>query len=570
MNEKDYKFSDLVYVRPDYTAIQNRINELTEQIKEAKEYKTIRDVILKSNEIQIEQSYAENVACIRMYQDCTNTFYEEESLKNSEEATYLDWNKLSKALIDSPFVGQIEEEFGVQYITLLKNKIQLFEEGKDLIVKSQALEMKYQQLKASLKFEIDGKVVGEAELLKYYESLNREQRKKAVEERYKVYINHKDEFEDILNQLVDLRIEIAKANGFDSYLDYMNLEKGRVGYGEKELTGFCDQVKEVLVPFCTKLNEAKKRRLGLTELKIYDNSILFADGNPEPKGSNKELFEAARKMYHELSKEAGEFFDLMLAHEMIDAEPSQNKVAGMGFCADIAKIKMPFVFGNFNGTISDVTVLTHEIGHAFQMYASMQKQSLIQYNVAVNDMAEVPSKTMEQFAYPFAEYFFGEDADKFRFMHLSNVMEEICSYCMIHEYETYLYNTPEATSKERALEYANVYKRYMPDYDFGELEDYIEQGAMLYGNMGIYMFPRYLISYSLSNMCALEFKQKMIENPKEAWEDYSKLCSAGGSLGYPELLHTAGLSLAYEEGVVTRVTKRAQEILEEYMEKELI
>lgn len=568
MSEKDYKFSGLVYKRPDFAAVQKELDALTKQVSKAQDYETVRDAIFKRNEIAVELSYEENVAAIRMYQDCTNKFYEEESLKISEESVHLEQDKLNEALIESPFVKQIEEEFGSQYIRLLKNHILLFREGKDLIAQSQALEMKYQQIKAGLKFNIDGTILGEAELFKYFESPSREIRKKALEERYKVYIQHKEEFEDILNQLVDLRIQIAKANGFDSYLDYMNLEKGRIGYGEKELTGFCEQVKEVLVPFCSKLNEAKKKRLGLSELKIYDQHILFADGNPELKGSNKELFEAASKMYHELSKEAGEFFDLMLEHEMIDAEPSQNKVAGMGFCADIAKLKMPFVFGNFNGTITDVTVLTHEIGHAFQMYLSMRKQPLMDFDVAVNDIAEVPSKTMEQFTYPFAEYFFGEDADKFRFMHLSNVMEEICSYCMVHEFETYLYGTPNATPKERAVELGNTFKRYFPDYDFDEFNDYLEQGTMLFSNMGAYMFPRYLISYCLSNMCALEFKQKMSENPKGAWEDYMKLCAAGGSLGYPELLHTANLSVAYEDGVIARVTKRAQEILEEYIEKE--
>ncbi|MEI9984377.1 MAG: M3 family metallopeptidase [Aliidongia sp.] len=39
---------------------------------------------------------------------------------------------------------------------------------------------------------------------------------------------------------------------------------------------------------------------------------------------------------------------------------------------------VPFVFTNFTGTHQDVTVLTHEIGHAFQMWQSRDKP-IIEY-----------------------------------------------------------------------------------------------------------------------------------------------------------------------------------------------
>ena len=52
----------------------------------------------------------------------------------------------------------------------------------------------------------------------------------------------------ILKEMVQLRNKIAKANGYNSYMEYMNVEKGRYTYGEKELTNLCELVKGRIVP----------------------------------------------------------------------------------------------------------------------------------------------------------------------------------------------------------------------------------------------------------------------------------------------------------------------------------
>ena len=86
--------------------------------------------------------------------------------------------------------------------------------------------------------------------------------------------------------------------------------------------------------------------------------------------------------------------------------------------------------------------------------------------------------------------------------------------------------------------------------------------------MALYMFPKYVISYALSAMCALQFGKRMVEDKESTWNDYLKLCSAGGSKSYPELLKLANLSLAYEDGIVASATEYAKKILMDYIEKE--
>lgn len=566
--KENYVFKDLVYECPDFDALSKEIENITTKVKNATSYAEIRESIFEIETMKEDISMAYNLAFIRNFQDPTDEYYVNEVQKVSEGVTLADFNGLNRALLESPFAKDIDNEYGEAYLDKVRIDLKVHGKGKELMVEEQMLIAKYQQLKATLKYEFDGKELSEAELKKYYDSTDREVRRNAKTVFYKVHLEHRDEFEDILNKLIKVRIEIAKANEFDSYLDYMNLEKGRKGYGEKELNAFCEEVKKDLVPFYSVLYKAQAKRIGVPKLASYDYNIVFPDGNPEPAGDSTYLLNAAKEMYHDLSKESGEFIDFMLKHELIDVEASSKKIANMGFCTHIEKYKIPFVFGNCNRTLWDVVVLTHEVGHAFQGYLSMKKQKLIDYYDGGNDIAEVPSKTMEQFAYPYAEKFFGKDADKFRFLHLFEALIEIGSYSSLNEFENYLYSNSEASTKERALEYNRIKKLYDPELDNSEFTEYIEAGCDLYGNMAIYMFPKYVISYALSAMGAMEFKKKMIEDKESGWNDYMALCEAGGSLSYPELLKVANISMPYKEGAVVGATAYAKKVLQDYIDNE--
>ena len=134
----------------------------------------------------------------------------------------------------------------------------------------------------------------------------------------------------------------------------------------------------------------------------YDRPLVFPAGNAVPTAAD-ELPRAARRMYHALSPEAGEFFDEMVRRELLDVAASPNKISGMGFCEEPAEpYRMPFVFANCSGTASDVTVYTHELGHGLQGYLSAQTQPVSDYIGLSPDLAEVHSKTMELLPLPYA------------------------------------------------------------------------------------------------------------------------------------------------------------------------
>ncbi|MFR1990781.1 MAG: M3 family metallopeptidase [Oscillospiraceae bacterium] len=172
------------------------------------------------------------------------------------------------------------------------------------------------------------------------------------------------------------------------------------------------------MPLCQKLYDAQAKRLGVDHVMCYDEKMVFPDGNAEPAGDDAFMVKTAQKMYHEISPETGEFIDFMIDHELMDLQNKPGK-ASTGYMTSLPSLKAPFVFSCFNHTIFDMQVLTHELGHAFAGYMAMRSQPISDYYSESTDIAEIHSMSMEQFAYPYAEWFFGDQADKFRFAHLA-------------------------------------------------------------------------------------------------------------------------------------------------------
>jgi M3 family oligoendopeptidase len=222
--------------------------------------------------------------------------------------------------------------------------------------------------------------------------------------------------------------------------------------------------------------------------------------------------------------------------------------------------KAPFVFSCFNQTIFDMQVLTHELGHAFAGYQAMRSQPIMDYWSESTDIAEIHSMAMEQFAYPYAERFFGDQADKYRFQHLQEAVTFVPFGVAVDEFQHICYAHPELTPKERTLEWRKLEKVYMPWRRY-EDDEFLERGGWWYHKLHIYLYPFYYINYTLTTMGAMEFKKKAAEDPAAAWEDYLTLCRVGGSLSYPETLRAAHLSVPFEPGAVRRSMALPEEIL---------
>ncbi|MBQ2434449.1 MAG: M3 family oligoendopeptidase [Clostridia bacterium] len=545
------KFSMIPYVRPDLSAYKEEVKAHVLKVRNAKNYEELRKEWISHSEKTMEVMTMRSVASIRNTVDTTDAFYDAEIRYFNAEfpAISLIAMQAEEALLSSPFVKDFENEFGTILIQNMRASMRFQDERLvPLQIRESELVRRYSKASATATTEFNGKTVNFYGLLKQMESENREIRKSAFNAWSDLYRKISGELDDIYDEMVALRTEMAKTLGFESYTDMAYLKRRRFDYGRKEVQSFHDQVKKYITPACSMLFDRQRQRLGLDRLYKYDESLVFAGGNADPEGTKDELVQKALAMYKELSSETGEFFSFMVEYELFDLESKPGKRPG-GYCTSLPMYKAPFIFSNFNGTAADMGVLTHEAGHAFEGYLAGRIQPLYALAHSTSEINEIHSMAMEHFTYPWMKNFFGEKTDMYLYDHLWGALNVIPYMCVVDEFQHRVYDNPGMNRMERRKVWREIEKEFMPwrDYDGNE---FLEEGGFWMQKQHIFMYPFYYIEYALAQICAFQFYLKMLKDRETAWNDYVRLCKAGGSMGYFDLLKLANLENPFTEKAV--------------------
>ena len=557
-----YKFSELQYEPTDYSKVNEKYLELEEKALSAESLESLEDVLLSYDRIVADAEYNFTLAYIHSSLDAKDEKWQKAIVEETQGSAMSDPSGLVKAILGNPFFPLLEKKYGKALGTKLNKRLQTEGKAQSQRAKEGELVSSYQRIKAMVRATYNGTLMSEGGFYPLFSDPDRKVRIQSRKAIFNAFLEKKEELGKLLETLVALRDSIAKENGFENYLEYMDFCYCRFGYGEKELDRFVEEVKKYVVPLYVDILEETRKRLSLDRMMVYDMGLMFTDGNPKPMGDSTYLTEASRRVYNNLSPEIGEFFSGMVETESLNVDFSPNKVAGMGFCTELRKGMYPYVFGSLDGTAEDVAVFTHEVGHAWQSWKSDQRLKLSLFREVPLDAVEIPSKTMELFTYEGAEEFFGKDGEKFRFSHFRNAIREIINYSAIHELNTWIYTHVGATFDEINVKWLQIHSSFFPGLEWGELEEEEKKGASLLRNMGVYMFPRYLISYALSEMCAMDLFFLKRRDREGALAAYSELCSQGGDKSYVEILAQAGLEPSYKEGRVKKVMEEARAYLE--------
>lgn len=550
------KFTQIPYQRPDIGALSKRMNELITEFKAGDEQKqmTALDEINKlRNHFETMYSFAS----IRYTQDTSNKQNQEEQdfFDNNEPAYTGLVTEYYKALVNSKYRKQLEAKFGQQLFHIAEMKLKTFspEVEADLVLENQ-LSSEYTKLIASAHIQFDGKELSLSELSPYLTSHDRDTRKNSNIAKYKFFTEKTADLDRIYDGLVKQRTKIARKLGFKTFTELAYMRLMRHDYNAEMVKNYREQIRKYIVPLVTELKAKQAKRLGLDKLKYYDEALLFKTGNARPKGGEEWMLDKAKKMYDELSPRTSEFFDYMMDNELMDLVSRKNKAAG-GYCTFLNDYKSPFIFANFNGTMHDVTVLTHEAGHAFQGYSS-RNYSVPEYYFPTYEACEIHSMSMEFLTWPWMKLFFEESTDKFLFEHLCGAIQFLPYGVTVDEFQHWVYDNPDATPEERKKQWRNIEMKYLPHRDY-EDNTFLQGGGFWQQQGHIFQSPFYYIDYTLAQVCALQFWKRANEDRKQALKDYEELCNAGGSQSFLELVKLAKLTSPFKDGCLEGVTAEA-------------
>lgn len=556
------KYSQYPYKRIDLETFQKDAEVMSNDLKSAETAEQQIQIIKDYQRIRKEIDTYAHIASVNFSRDTKNKNAKEEHEFYDEimpEIAAID-NRFTKELNASKFKDVLFNNFGKHYFDLIEMELKSFDPKiVKLLKKENELINKYNALKASAAIKFNGETLNLTGLTPFKQDLNRKVRKKAFKATNDFFAKHAEEFDLIFDKLVKIRHKKASILGFKNFIPLGYLNMNRSDYGPQEVEEYRNQIIKHIVPIAEKIKEKRRKDFNYNKMFCYD-TLFFKEGNPKPKGNEKHLVSQANKMYKELSKETGEFFDMMINEDLMDLENRSGKMGG-GFCTAFPSLERPYIFANFNGTDHDITVLTHEAGHAFQVYQS-RKQPLDRYLWPTYEACEIHSMSMEFLTWDWMNLFFKEDTEKFLYKHLADSLCTLPWLAIVDHFQHWIYENPNATAKERKKEWLKLESVYFPSKDYDDLE-FFNEGGTWQAQMHIYQMPFYYIDYSLAQVCAFQFWIRMQENKQEAWEDYLRLCKAGGSMSFLDLVKLANLKSPFDPKVFKEVANKINHWLTE-------
>ena len=558
-------FSQIPYQRADLAAWKRQMEDITARFRTAKTFEEADAAYREADSFDEEYQTMLTLARVRSNMDTRDEFYDAEvSYYNRETPKLQPLHKAwTQATLESPFRKQLEEKYGkVTFVNAEMAAKAFAPELVEDIQKENELKQRYSKLIASAQIPFRGETYTISQLSPWKGNPDDTIRLEAWTAEGNWYNEHGAELDEIYHELVQLRTAMGKKLGYEGYTPLGYLRMRRNCYGEQEIDKFRMAVQKYLVPLAKKLYIRQAKRQGRQfPLNFADKDLAFRSGNPRPLGDPEDILAMGDKFYAELSPETAEFWSFMRRHEMMDVESRPGKAAG-GYCTRVASMHSPFIYANFNGTSHDVEVVTHEAGHAFAGFVNRDRVPTATIWPSMEG-CEVHSMSMEFFAWPWAEGFFGEDARKFRYTHLMGALTFIPYGTMVDHFQHIIYEYPEFGPQERHQVWQELLGVYMPWVRPGDVPFYGE-GKGWQRQSHIYASPFYYIDYCLAQTVALDFWARIQEDPKAAWDTYLKYSRLGGTMVFTDLLKEAGLGDPFNEETLKKVCTAADKYLEDY------
>ena len=558
-------FSEIPYKRVDLENWKARVEDLIARFRAAKTFEEADAVFYEAELSDSEDVTMTSLAQIRRDIDTRDAFYDAETAFYDEEMPKMQpvFKAWTKATLESPFRKQLEEKYGsVSFLNAEIATKTFSPEIVEELQKENALCNRYSKILASAQIPFRGETLTLSQLSPWKQNPDDEIRKEAWTAEGNWYNEQGAELDEIYDELVKLRDTMGRKLGYDGYTKLGYYRMQRNCYTPDDLDKFRIAVQKYLVPVAKKLYIRQAQRQGREfPMNFADTALTFRSGNPTPVGNPEEILAMADTFYRELSPETDVFWKFMREHQMLDVESKPGK-AGGGYCARIHSLRCPFIFANFNGTSHDVEVVTHEAGHAFADFVNRDRIPVSTVWPSLEG-CEVHSMSMEFFAWPWAEGFFGDDARKFRYSHLMGALTFIPYGTMVDHFQHVVYEYPEFSPEERHQVWQELLGIYMPWLRPGEIPFYGE-GKGWQRQSHIYQSPFYYIDYCLAQTVSLDFWARIQEDPKAAFDTYMKYTGLGGTMVFTDLLKEAGLGNPFDEETLRRVCEAADKYLADY------
>jgi oligoendopeptidase F len=456
---------------------------------------------------------------------------------------------LEKIYVAHPQFNQLPKARYEVFNRDVKNHVELFRpENVALETEEAKLSQQYQKLIGAQTVNFRGEEKTLVQMGRYLEEPDRALRQEAWELVAKRRLQDADKCEEIFDELIKLRTQIAKNAGFENYRDYAFRQKCRFDYTPEDCLQFHDAIASEIVPAVRKMQDERKRQLKVEKLRPWDLSVDPQNHPPfKPFAEVGEMVSRTQKIFNQLDGELAGNFRQMQDLKLLDLDNRKGKAPG-GYQQNLSEARVPFIFMNAVGLQRDVETLLHEAGHAFHAQAT-RDEDLYAYRGAPIEFCEVASMAMELLGNDFLEEFYSTaDANRARKRHLEDIIGFFPWMATVDAFQHWIYTHVGHTRAERKAAYLQLMDRFGGEVDWTGFEEV--RAHSWHRQLHIFIHPFYYVEYGIAELGALQVWANSRAEKAKALADYKKSLALGGSRPLPELFAAAGCKFQFDAATI--------------------
>ena len=460
-------------------------------------------------------------------------------------------DSLNRRLIEHEAVKNLPSRYDLM-IRSMKNDVDIFrKENIPLGVEQTKLVTESQTINGAMTVEFNGNEYTLPEMRRFLESNERAIREgawKAVSDRR---MQDEERLSEIFDELIVIRSKIARNAGFDTYTDYMFRAMERFDYTKEDCLEFHDAIEAVCVPLMREINSQRVVSLDLDFLMPWDVNEKTGVGPDlqeraplKPFDNVGEMVEKLSTLFHNMSEDLGEKFDMLVEMDTLDLDTRKGKAPG-GYQYYLQKSRVPFIFMNAAGLQGDLETMIHEAGHAFHSIYCSHLELIGERGYPI-EFAEVASMSMELMTQEqWGEFYDEEEANRAKMGHLEGVIFLLPWIATIDSFQHWIYSNPEHTREERARVWNSIRDRFGSNMNWEEYTKFRDVSWQQQGHL--FGVPFYYVEYGIAQLGALQLWRTQRKDPEKALSDYSNAMRLGNTKTLPELFTAADIKLGFDE-----------------------
>lgn len=341
------------------------------------------------------------------------------------------------------------------------------------------------------------------------------------------------------NATVQYEKTMADLRGYDNVFDSLLFGQK---VDESMYNRQIDLIMEKLAPHMRKYAKLLGRVHGLDKV-TYADLKLPVDTDYSPKLTIEESKDYVMKGLSILGEDYVKMVETAYKERWFDFAQNKGKSTG-GFCASPYG-KNSFILLSWNGRMSDVFTIAHELGHAGHFRACNAAQSIFDTNVSTY-FVECPS-TMNELL--LGHYLLKTSDDKrFRRWVLANMIgntyyHNFVTHLLEAAYQREVYRKVQAGESVQAETLSSIMKGVLEKF-WGDAVELTEGAELTWMRQPHYYMGLYSYTYSAGLTIATQVCKRIEKEGQPAVDDWKKVLAAGSTKTPVELAKMAGIDIS--------------------------